>query len=106
MDRQDSLIRLNEKMLDNLNKQYTQQENSLKEIKESIEKTLYSKGNIDRFLSKLPPNYPITEVTVSGLAIAVEKIIQINQKTGIAFFSNGTQTISVDIEKIEAIKWE
>ncbi|WP_419960761.1 hypothetical protein [Psychrobacillus sp. BM2] len=106
MDRQDSLIRLNEQMLDNLNKQCTHQESSLKEIKELIEKTLYSKGNIGRFLSKLPPNYPITEVTVSGLAIAVEKIILINQKTGIAFFSNEMQTISVDIEKIEAIKWE
>lgn len=106
IDKQDSLIQLNEQMLDNINKQCNQQEESLKEIKELIEKTLYSKGNIGRFLSKLPPNYPITEVIVSGLAIAVEKIILVNQKTGIAFFSNGTQTISVDIEKIEAIHWE
>ncbi|QUG40194.1 hypothetical protein KD050_12855 [Psychrobacillus sp. INOP01] len=56
MVKQDSLIQLNEHVLDNIVKQCTQQEESLKEIKELIEKTLYSKGNIGTFLSKLPPN--------------------------------------------------
>ncbi|WP_277585324.1 hypothetical protein [Psychrobacillus antarcticus] len=46
IDKQDSLIQLNEQMLDNINKQYDQHKESLKEVKELIEKTLYLKGNI------------------------------------------------------------
>lgn len=92
--------------LENIKLTDTQQVKALSEIKESVQNLLYVKGNLAKLLSKLPPYYPIKQIVVAGVSINVEKLIKVNQKTGIALLSTSTQTISVDIEKIEAIHWE
>lgn len=92
--------------LGNIKETEARHNDTLTEVKASIEKILYAKGNIGRHLSKLPPDYPIKQVILSGVAIPVEKIVLVNQNTGIAFFASGTQTLSIDIEKIEGIHWE
>lgn len=92
--------------LENIKEVDAQQSEALSEVKESIEKLINIRGNLGTLLSKLPPDYPLKQIVVGGVPIAVEKLILINQKTGIAFFSNGMQTISFDIEKIEAIHWD
>ena len=92
--------------LENIIEVDAQQKVDLLEIKDSIEKLLIVKGNLGILLSKLPPDYPLKQIVVGGVPIEVEKLILVNHKTGIAFFSNGMQTISFDIEKIEAIHWD
>ncbi|MCK1996974.1 hypothetical protein MPH47_06985 [Psychrobacillus psychrodurans] len=92
--------------LGNIKETEVRHNDTLTEVKASIEKILYAKGNIGRHLSKLPPDSPIKQVILSGVAIPVEKLVLVNQNTGIAFFASGTQTISIDIEKIEGIHWE
>lgn len=92
--------------LENIKLTDTQQVKALSEVKESVQNLLYVKGNLAKLLSKLPPYYPIKQIVVAGVSINVEKLIKVNQKTGIALLSTSTQTISVDVEKIEAIHWE
>ena len=92
--------------LENIKGVDAQQVEALSEIKESIEKVLYVKSNLGLLLSKLPPNYPLKQIVVGGVPIAVEKLVLVNLKTGIASFSNDMQTISFDVEKIEAIQWD
>lgn len=94
------------KSLENIIEIDAQQVEALSGVKESIEKLLGVKGNLGILLSKLPPDYPIKQIVVGGVSVTVEKLIIVNQKTGIATFAKGTQTISFDIEKIEAIHWD
>ena len=92
--------------LENIKKIDTQQVKDLSEVNESVQSLLNVKGNLAKLLSKLPPYYPIKQIVVAGVSINVEKLIKVNQKTGIALLSTSTQTISVDVEKIEVIHWE
>ena len=92
--------------LENIKEVDAQQSEALSEVRESIETLINIRGNLGTLLSKLPPDYPLKQIVVGGVSIAVEKLVLVNQKTGIAFFSNGMQTISFDVEKIEAIHWD
>lgn len=105
-DNQDRQLEKVKVSLKNIKEVDAQQSEVLSDVKDSIERLLYIKGNLGILLSKLPPDYPLKQIVVGGVSVAVEKLISINKKTGIAFFSNGIETISFDLEKIEAIHWD
>ena len=82
------------------------QDKTLEEIKSLFEKISSAKGNLSQLLSSLPPNYPVKQIIVEGVAISVEALLFVNTTTGLAFFTTDNDTFSVPIDKIEAILWE
>ena len=106
LEKQEVLTKQNEIILENLKRQEVHQEKAIYEVKKLLEKFLLIKSGIIKLLSSLPPNYPIKQIVAGGVSIPVESLLLVNNKTGKAFFSNGIKTISIDVEKIEAIHWE
>lgn len=106
LEKQEVLTKQNEIILENLKRQEVHQEKAIYEVKKLLEKFLLIKSGIIKLLSSLPPNYPIKQIVAGGVSIPVESLLLVNKKTGKAFFSNGIKTISIDVEKIEAIHWE
>lgn len=82
------------------------QEQTMEEIKKLFDKITYAKGSLSQLLSSLPPNYPVKQIIVEGVAISVGTLLFVNTTTGLAFFSTENDTFSIAIDKIEAILWE
>lgn len=106
LEKQDTLEKMNEIILKNMKQQELQLEEAFEEVKSLLEKVLEVKGNMRTLISSLPPNYPIKQVIVEGVAISLENFLFVNNKLDIAYFSDGLETISVAIGNIEAIRWE
>ncbi|MFJ8066663.1 hypothetical protein ACIQYS_18885 [Psychrobacillus sp. NPDC096426] len=106
MEKQDTLEKMNEIMLKNMKQLELQLEEAFEEVKILVEKVLQVKESIRTLLCSLPPNYPIKQVIVGGVAIPLESLVFVNNETDIATFSNGTETISIPLQNIDTIHWE
>lgn len=91
---------------DALTNSIKKQDQTMEEIKSLFDKISSAKGSLSQLLSSLPPNYPVKQIIVEGVAISVEALLFVNTTTGLAFFTTDNDTFSVAIDKIEAILWE
>lgn len=83
----------------------TQQDETSGCIKNVLEKLIQAKESINKLLLSLPPNYPIKQLIVSGETISIKSFVLFKEKMGVAIFSNGTESIYVAVDKIDAIYW-
>lgn len=102
----DELKQMSEKILKNMNVLERQQEAAFHEVNKLLRNVIDKKEAITKILTALPPNYPIKQVITGGISIPVEKLLLVNEKKGIAYFSNGIGTITISIGKLDAIQWE
>lgn len=105
LEKQDASELGQQQLMLNMEAQGIRQEQVLNDVKDLLRKLKEAKGSINKLLSSLPTNYPIKQLVVSGEKIPVRSFVMSNENTGVAIFSNDTESIYVAIDKIEAIYW-
>lgn len=69
-------------------------------------KTKKDKNPFCDLLKNLPSNYVVENVFANGYDIGVERFINYNPNTGLAYFWNGDSALAVDCRKIDGIDFD
>lgn len=76
------------------------------EVLEVLNQLLQTKGALKVLLKTLPPNYPLSGITIEGQMITVDRFVYLNKKTNIVYFLQGTSMITVDVNKLSSIHFK